>query len=121
MEMSVHRVHGRSDPPPVSPTPPTSTQRRHGHINRVSRGGRSYETTPRVFAPAPTVSTPLHGACVDRVGGLLESGLARELIVAVATWLAHEYTALLIKVFDRLSRHGNAFALAQLHLDFSQF
>ena len=40
MEMSVHRVHGRSDPPPVSPTPPTSTQRRHGHIDRVGRGGR---------------------------------------------------------------------------------
>ena len=121
MEIRVHRVHGRSDTPRVSPTPTTSTRRRHGHIDRVGRGGRSYETTPRVFAPAPTVSTPLHGACVDRVGGLLESGLARELIVAVATWLAHEYTALLIKVFDRLSRHGNAFALAQLHLDFSQF
>ena len=35
--ISVHRVHGRSDPPPVSPTPPTSTQRRHGHIDYVDR------------------------------------------------------------------------------------
>ena len=37
MEMSVHRVHERTDTTRVSPTPPTSTQRRHGHIDYVDR------------------------------------------------------------------------------------
>ena len=57
---------------------------------------RSREPTPPALAPATTVSTPLHGACVDRGDGLvelIELGLARELIVAVETWLAREYTA----------------------------
>ena len=37
MEMGVHRVHGRSDTPRVSPTPTASTQRLHGQIARVRR------------------------------------------------------------------------------------
>ena len=38
MEMGVHRVHGRTHPPRVSPAPATSTHHRHGHIGRVGRG-----------------------------------------------------------------------------------
>ena len=68
MEMRVHRVHGRTDTARVSPAPLTSTQRHHGHIDRVGRGVRSRETTPHASAPATTVSTLLHGACVHRVG-----------------------------------------------------
>ena len=52
---------------------------------------------------------------------LVGVGLARKLIVADETWLAREYTASLITVIDRLRGHANAFALAQSHLDFSQF
>ncbi|MEC8037824.1 MAG: hypothetical protein VX152_05920 [Pseudomonadota bacterium] len=46
--------------------------------------------------------------------------LANELIVAVETWLARDYTGSLIKVIDQLSRLTSALALAQSHLDFSQ-
>ena len=52
MEMGVHRVHGSSGTPRVSPAPLTSTQRRHGHIDRVGRGGRSRERTLREPASA---------------------------------------------------------------------
>ena len=38
-------------PSRVSPTPTTSTQRRHGHIGRVCRGVRSLETTPCARSP----------------------------------------------------------------------
>ena len=38
MEMSVHRVHERTDTTRVSPVPLTSTQRRHADIDRVGRG-----------------------------------------------------------------------------------
>ena len=54
--------------PRVNLAPTTSTQRRHGHIDRVYRGGRSFETTHRALAQATTVWTPSHGACVDRGG-----------------------------------------------------
>ena len=69
----------------------TSTQRSHGHVG-----------------------------CVGRGGGFVGAGLARELIDADETWLAREYTASLITVIDRLRGHANAFALAQSHLGFSQ-
>ena len=49
---------------------------------------RLREPTPRALAPATTVSTPLHGACVDsggRGGGLAGAGLSRELIAPVMT------------------------------------
>ena len=39
MEKRVHRVHGRTDTSRVSHAPKTSTQRRHGHIDRVRQGG----------------------------------------------------------------------------------
>ena len=48
MEMRVHRVHGRTDTARVSPAPLTSTQRHHGHIDRVGRGVRSREQISRV-------------------------------------------------------------------------
>ena len=41
MEIRVHRVHGRSDTPRVSPAPLNSTQRRQGHIDRVGRADTS--------------------------------------------------------------------------------
>ena len=46
------------------------------------------ERTPRALASAPSASTPLHGACVDRGvrgDGLAGAGLARELIAPVMT------------------------------------
>ena len=121
IEIRVRRVHGRTNTPRVSSAPTTSTQRRHGNIDRVGQDARSHEPTPPALAPATTVSTPLHGACVDRGNGLVELGLARELIVEVETWLALEYTASLIKIFDRLNRHANAFALAQSRVDSSKY
>lgn len=68
MEKRVLRVRGRTDTPRVNPAPITSTQRRHGHVDRVCRGVRSRQTIPRALAQATTVSTPLDGACVGRVG-----------------------------------------------------
>ena len=86
VKMGVHRVHVQTDTPRVSHAPTTSTQRRHGHIDRVDRGGRLRELTPLAFAPATTVSAPRHDACGDRGGRgrFGRAGLSRELRAADA-------------------------------------